>query len=232
LRLRFSLLALAVLATMVLAVESLASPQFSATFQMTYLSRAPYSSSGLRTVISWSDPGEQYAKPKAVKNFRFRFHPGARFDTLALPACKASDAAVVRLGTRACPTSSKLGSGGTQAIAGPGIALQTVVTLFNARRKIIVLVQVAGRTLTEFRDNVRGRTLEVNAKIPAGVALTKLDITIPAHSRKRRGKRRVYFRTPATCPASGSWTTEATLNYVDGSSQVIASDTPCGNQAS
>jgi hypothetical protein len=194
---------------------------------MTYLSKAPRSSSGLRTLITWADPGEPNQKPKAIKNFRFRFHPGTRFDTSALPACRADDAAVRRLGLRACPSASKLGTGSTEAIAGAGIPVKTVVTLFNARKQIIVLVQTAGRTLTEFRDDVRGRTLTVNAVIPAGIALTKLDITIPAHARRRGGRKRVYMRTPPSCPASGTWTTEARLNYVDGSTQTLTSSTPC-----
>ena len=105
--------------------------------------------------------------------------------------------------------------------------MKTIVTLFNARGHIIVLVQVDGRTLTNFRDEVKHGTIHVNAKIPAGISLTKLDIAIPAHSRKVGKKRRVYARTPATCPASGSWTTTATFIYVDGSEQQLRSDSPC-----
>jgi hypothetical protein len=194
---------------------------------MTYLSKKPHSSSGLRTVITWADPGEPNQKPKAVKNFRFKFQSGTRLDTSALRACRADDAAVRRLGARACSSASKLGSGGTEAIAGAGIPVKTVVTLFNARKQIIVLVQVNGRTLTEFRDDARGRTLTVNAVIPAGISLTKLDISIPAHARKRGKRRHVYFRTPPSCPAGGAWTTEARLNYVDGSTQTLSSSTPC-----
>jgi hypothetical protein len=194
---------------------------------MTYLAKKPRASSGLRTLITWADGGAPNQKPKAVKNFRFRFHPGTRFDTSALPACHADDAAVRRLGQRACPPGSKLGSGGTEAIAGAAIPVKTVVTLFNARKQIIVLVETAGRTLTEFRDDVRGRTLTVNAIIPAGISLTKLDISIPGHARKRGKRKRVYFRTPPRCPATGAWTTEAKLNYVDGSTQTLTSNTPC-----
>jgi hypothetical protein len=212
---------------LLLAGDALGSPQFAATFQMTYLSKTPRSSSGLRTLITWADPGAPDQKPKAIKNFRFRFHLGTRFDTSALPACRADDGAVLRLGPRACPSASKLGSGSTEAIAGAGIPVKTVVTLFNARKQIIVLVQTAGRTLTEFRDDVRGRTLTVNAVIPAGIALTKLDISIPAHARRRGKRKRAYMRTPSSCPASGAWTTEARLNYVDGSTQTLTSSTPC-----
>jgi hypothetical protein len=221
------LIAVAAAVALLLAGDALGSPQFAATFQMTYLSKKPRSSSGLRTLITWADPGEPNQKPKAIKSFRFEFHPGTRFDTSALRACRADDGAVRRLGSRACPSASKLGSGSTEAIAGAGIPVKTVVTLFNARRQIIVLVRTGGRTLTEFRDDVHGRTLAVNAVIPAGIALTKLDISIPAHSRRHGKRKRAYMRTPSSCPATGAWTTEARLNYVDGSTQTLTSSTPC-----
>ena len=235
---RLRLLASGALAlSLAFVATALASSQFTASVQFSYLSQKPHASSGLHTVISWSDPGEPFGKPKAVKRFRFQFPAGARLDTRALPACKASDSKMLRLGPRACPPATKLGSGSTQAIAGPGIAFQTVVTLFNARKQIIVLVQVNGRILTEFRDTVERRTLTVNTAIPAGISLTHLDITIPAHSRtipahsrkrgRGRGKRFSYFRTPSTCPAAGSWTTAVTFDYVDGSSQTLTSATPC-----
>jgi hypothetical protein len=225
------LIAVAAAVALLLAGDALGSPQFAATFQMTYLSKKPRSSSGLRTLITWADPGEPNQKPKAIKSFRFEFHPGTRFDTSALRACRADDGAVRRLGSRACPSASKLGSGSTEAIAGAGIPVKTVVTLFNARRQIIVLVQTGGRTLTEFRDDVHGRTLAVNAVIPAGIALTKLDISIPAHSRRHGKRKRAYMRTPSSCPATGAWTTEARLNYVDGSTQTLTSSTPCSTSS-
>ena len=96
------------------------------------------------------------------------------------------DTDVQRVGLHACPARSRLGGGSTEGIAGGGIPFKTVVTLFNARGHIIVLVQVDGRTLTNFRDEVKNGTIHVNAKIPAGISLTKLDIAIPAHSRKGR----------------------------------------------
>jgi hypothetical protein len=213
--------------TLAAAGEPLASPQFTTAFQQTYFSKTPRSSSALRTLITWSDPGEPDGKPKAVKRFVLRFHPGTVLDTSALVACKALDTDVQRVGLHACPARSRLGGGSTEGIAGGGIAFKTVVTLFNARGHIIVLVQVDGRTLTNFRDDVKNGTIHVNAKIPAGISLTKLDIAIPVHSRKVGKKRRVYARTPATCPASGSWTTTATFIYVDGSEQQLTSDSPC-----
>jgi hypothetical protein len=214
--------------TLAVAAEPLASPQFTTIFKQTYLSKTPRSSSGLRTLITWTDPGEPNGKPKAVKRFILKFHPGTAFDTSALVVCKAPDSKVQRAGLHACPPRSKLGGGSTEAIAGSGIAFKTVVTFFNARGHIIVLVQVNGRTLTNFRDQVKKNgTIHVNTRIPAGIALTKLDVTIPAHSRRIKKKRRVYMRTPRTCPKSGSWTTTATFVYVDGSEQQVTSDSPC-----
>lgn len=213
--------------TLALAAEPVASPQFTATFTQTYLSKTPRSSSGLRTLITWSDPGEPNGKPKAVKRFVLKFHPGTAFDTSALVVCRASDIKVQRAGLHACPRRSKLGGGSTEAITGGGTPFKTVVTFFNGRAQIIVLVQVNGRTLINFRDRVKNGTIHVNARIPAGIALTKLDVTIPPHSRRIKKRRRVYMRTPRTCPKGGSWTTTATFVYVDGSQQQVTSDAPC-----
>ena len=58
-----------------------------------------------------------------------------------------------------------------------------------------------GRLITYFRDDVRGGSVDVNLKIPGGVALTKFEAHLPRHFRKYKGKRRAYLRTPPTCPA-------------------------------
>ncbi len=105
-----------------------------------------------------------------------------------------------------------------------GNPFNTHATLFNARRKIIVVVTLVddGRLITYFRDDVRGGSVDVNLKIPGGVALTKFEAHVPRHFRKYKGKRRAYLRTPSTCPPSGVWTTKAIFTYRDGSTQQFA----------
>ena len=60
---------------------------------------------------------------------------------------------------RACPRSSKIGTVKGQGLIVTGNPFNTVATLFNARRKIIVIVRLVddGRLITYFRDDVRRR---------------------------------------------------------------------------
>jgi hypothetical protein len=52
---------------------------------------------------------------------------------------------------------------------------------------------------------------------------------VPPHVRKaKKGKkRRVYFTTPPSCPASGAWTTTFIFSYRDGTTDEHSSATPC-----
>jgi hypothetical protein len=156
--------------------------------------------------------------------------PGTRFDTSALPRCRASDEDIANLSVRACPRSSKIGTVKGQGLIVTGNPFNTVATRFNARRQIIVIVRLVddGRLVTYFRDDVRRSSVAVNLKIPGGVALTKFDAHLPRHFRKVRGKRRAYMRAPSTCPPNGLWTTTAIFTYRDGSTEQRSATTPCG----
>ena len=208
---------------------AIAGPQFSATAGVTFSSPTPGSPTGLDVSAAWSDPGGVNRVPKQVTKMQFIGHPGTKFDTSALPRCRASDEDIANLSVRACPRSSRIGTVKGDGLIVTGNPFNTVASLFNARRKIIVVVTLVddGRLITYFRDDVRGGTVDVNLKIPGGVALTKFDAHIPRHFRRYKGKRKAYLRTPATCPAAGSWTTKAVFTYRDGSSQELASNTPC-----
>jgi hypothetical protein len=214
-----------------LAVGALASPQFTSTVALTFSSARPGAPSGLDVHASWTDPGGTNGVPKAVTKMKFVGHPGTRFDTSALPRCRASDEDIANLSVRACPRSSKIGSVQGQGLIVTGNPFNTIATLFNARRKIIVIVRLVddGRLVTYFRDDVRGSSVDVNLKIPGGVALTKFDAHLPPHVRRVHGKRRAYMRTPPTCPPSGVWTTTATFTYRDGSTEQRTASTPCKN---
>ena len=195
---------------------ALASPQFSSTFDMTYLSRVPGAASGQVQAVTWSDPGAPAQVPKAIERIKLTFARGTVFDTSALPRCHASDAQLKAKGPKACPPASKLGSGHTTGVFPAGNEFVTDVTLFNARGEIAVVVQLNGAVITEFRDSVKGRTIVVEPVLPAGVSLKRLKIRIGPHSTGHGAKRRTYQRNPATCPKSGKWTTVARLTYTDG----------------
>jgi hypothetical protein len=186
---------------------------------MTYLSRVPGAASGQVPALTWSDPGAPNGVPKVIKRIVFTFARGTRFDTSALKRCHATDAQLKADGPSACPKASKLGAGHTTGIFSSGDEFVTDVTLFNARGQIIVVVQLNGTVVTEFRDEVSGRKITIEPVLPPGVALEHLKLRIPRHGN--------YQRNPPTCPKSGKWTTVARYIYTDGSSETHKDGTPC-----
>jgi hypothetical protein len=208
---------------------AIASPQFTSTFGLTFSSATPGAPSGLDVSATWSDSGAVNGVPKAVTKMEFVGHPGTRFDTSALPRCRASDEDIANLSVRACPRSSRIGSVKGEGLIVTGSPFSTVATLFNAPRQIIVIVRLVddGRLITYFRDDVRRSSVAVNLKIPGGVALTKFEAHLPRYHRRYKGKRRAYLRTPSTCPPSGLWTTTAVFTYRDGSTEKRTAATPC-----
>ena len=206
---------------------ALASSQFSATFQMTYIGREPGAPAGQIPFMTWSDPGAPNEVPKTIKRIRMTFHPGTRFDTAALARCRATDDQVMAKGASACPAASTLGTGHTKAVFASGSGFTTDVTLFNARGEILVLVALQGNPITVFRDRVKGRTITIEPVLPAGVSLQRLKLRIDRHSKGRGAKRRTYMRTPPSCPATRKWTTVVRFIYADRSAQTLRSRTPC-----
>jgi hypothetical protein len=206
---------------------ALASPQFSATFDLTYLSRTPGAPSGQVPLMTWTDPGAPAKVPKTIKRIELTFHRGTTFDTSALARCHASDAKILSTGGAACPEPSRLGTGHTTGVFSNGSEFVTDVTLFNARGEIIVVVLLNGTPVTEFRDRVKGRKIVIEPVLPAGVSLKRLKLRIGPHSSGHGAKRRTYMRNPPSCPASRKWTTVAKFTYVDGSSQTIRGNSPC-----
>ena len=210
-----------------LASPVLASPQFAATFEMTYLPAKARSNAGIDTLMTWSDPGEPGGKPKRVTRIEFRFHPGTKIDTSAVNRCRASNADLLRQGSAACPRATRIGSATSKLTTGTGSPAQTAITFFNARKQIIVFVQASGRTLAVYRDDIEGRRVTVNLGLPPNLSLLELHARIKPHSRGRGKRRRVYFQNPATCPASGEWTTDVIFTYADSSTQQLSDGAPC-----
>jgi hypothetical protein len=210
---------------------ALGSPQFSSTFSATYSSQVPGKPSGFDAFATWSDPGEPGGKPKEIQKIKVQFAPGSRLDTRALPTCNASAEDIAIKAVRACPAKTKLGEVHTQGVyAGSTAPFNTFATLFNAKRQIIVVVALdkpTGRLLTDFRDDVKKDSVTVNLKIGRGISLVRFQAHVPKHVRKRGGKRRSYFTTPATCPAGGAWTNSVVFSYRDGTSDPHSATTPC-----
>jgi hypothetical protein len=215
---------------LVASTAALASPQFVSTFVGTYAAQTPSTPSGFDALATWSDPGEAGGKPKEVQRIKVMFAPGSKLDTRALPACNASAEDIANLAVRACPAKTKLGEVHGVGVYAGGAPFNTYATLFNAKGQIIVVVTLdgpKGRLLTDFRDDVRRSSITVNLKVGRGISLIRFQAHVPVHARKRGKKRRVYFTTPPSCPASGSWTNTVVLSYRDGTSDQHSAQSPC-----
>jgi hypothetical protein len=211
----------------VAAYAASASPRFMASLELTYLTTKPGVSSGFTTLMTWTDPGAPAGVPKVIKRINFRFPRGTIFDTSALPRCAASDQTIKIRGASACPPKSKLGSGSTIGVFPSGARIATTVALFNARNQIIVVVTLNRALVTEFRDEVKRDTIIVKPVLPAGVSLKRLALRFDAHSTGRGAARKVYMRTPQSCPVTRHWTISGTFTYADRSSQKLTTTTRC-----
>src|SRR6476659_8640888 len=127
--------AIAALAFLAGAAIAVASPQFSSTFEMTYVSQKPGAQGGIDTLMTWSDPGEPGAKPKRVTEIQFSFHPGTKIDTRAVRQCVASDEKVHIEGRRACPRNTRIGFARSEVKTTTTPVDKTRVTFFNAPRQ-------------------------------------------------------------------------------------------------
>ena len=112
-----------------------ASPLFASTFTMAYGSGAPGAATGFDTHMTWTDPGEKASKPKEIKRIDFQFAPGTRFDTNALPRCRASLAAVRDRGAAACPRGSRVATGSTMVNTGTSPIFGTQGDVLQHRRR-------------------------------------------------------------------------------------------------
>jgi hypothetical protein len=215
--------ALAVLAALaVAAVPAIASDQRAATLEATFTPSSGAAAAAVDLHMTWADAGEPSAKPQQVHKLRLGFPTGTRIDTGAMVQCKASDKQVRAKGPSACPRASRLATGTSVATTGSS-EIHADVVLINAHREIIVVVLVNKAVFAVYRDDVTRSTVTVNFALPAVISLLDLKIHIPVHKHGRR----IYFRTPATCPATGTWAMTATSSYADGSVQTAPAAVAC-----
>ena len=90
-----------------------------------------------------------------------------------------------------------------------------------------MLVTLNGVLATEFRDRVGTNTIFVRPVLPPGVSLGRLALRMGAFSTGSGAARKVYMRTPPTCPRSGRWNIAGRLIYADGSAQTLKRASPC-----
>jgi hypothetical protein len=206
-----------------------------------YTTTTPSAATGSVLSIDWVNPNDPNAKPYAIKTLIVQFAPGSTLDTSVPEQCKASDAQLEAEGAAACPPASQVASGTIVTDSGGNAGpfprfIDVAATNFNNQGEVIGIGDatnapiVPGVTRTVTRSQVTGNSFSTDfpafrtGSPPDGFnALKSLRVTAAAIARDGRA----YGRTPATCPASGSWTNKLTFVYQDGVTQTVLSDSPC-----
>src|SRR3954447_182876 len=211
------------------------------TASLKYTTTTPGAPSGSVLSIDWTNPADPAAKPYAIKTLIVQFAPGSTLDTTVPEQCEASDAQLEAQGAAACPVASRVAQGtivtDSGAAAGPFPRfIDVAATNFNADREVIGVGDatnaplVPGVTRTVTRSKVTGNSFATDfpafrtGSPPDGYNALK-SLRIAASVIARDG--RAYGRTPATCPAGGSWTNKLTFVYQDGVTQTVLSPSPC-----
>lgn len=165
------------------------------------------------------------------------FPEGTIFDTSVLPQCKATALQVTQTNGSACSSKTEIASGLAQAIVG-GVPendpLSFDITGYNAKNAILMFIHneaVPGLNMT-IKGTIKGRKLTaILPTLPFDTALTRFDLdtksytkTLKVHKRKLK---KMYTRTPASCPKSGMWTSKAAFTYATRAPLTVTSQQAC-----
>jgi hypothetical protein len=172
------------------------------------------------------------AKPSPIRKVVIAAPQGTRFDTKAVPSCKASDDELMAQGSGACPAESRIGAGKLTADSGfgpPADPVHADLTLFNTGDAVLEVVTAEGtdRVLGTDRLHIDGSTLTGAPPVTPGgppdgeTAVRQIDFTIDAKTG--------FVTTPATC--AGQWISTGTFGFKDGAEETLQSSVPCDRAA-
>ena len=196
----------------------------------------PGASTGRAYAIDWVNPTDPSGKPPAFSHLRVDLADGARFDTSAIPQCRASDAELIAGGAGACPRDSVVANDETVVDTGfPGDARYTTTDLvfFNNRDELVLLATVRENgARVVLRGQVGTNTIDLDVPPlpgtpPDGGAAKRQRGSFYARSTRVGGAERPFLTTPRTCPSSGYWVNKVTYTYRDGVTQSAQSRSPC-----
>jgi hypothetical protein len=204
-------------------------------------------SAGLHDLHLVRDAENPDSQPRAALRTDVHHWPaGARYDSRAAPACRASDLKLQRLRGRACPRGSLVGGGSAEARTGFAAAdpIPARVEVYNAPRGAILLVIPAVGPAFALRPRYDREENTFTTRIPplcvgfgtkpqgspcdvGEAVVTRVEIRSRPRSRRIRGRRHTLIKTPPTCPESGAWTIRTVSTFSDGTELTDESVTPC-----
>ena len=206
------------------------------TYSERFTTDVPGTATGRAYAIEWVNPDDPDGKPPAFSHLHVELAKGARFDTSALPHCRASDAELMAAGPSGCPAESKVAVDETvidSGFAEPGRYFTTDLVFFNNENELVLVATVRENgARVVLRAQVGERTIDLDVPMlpgtpPDGGAAKRQRGEWYALSSVRDGKRVNYLTTPPTCPASGFWVNRITWTYRDGVEQTRESRSPC-----
>jgi hypothetical protein len=201
-----------------------------------FTSQRPGSPTGLIFAVDYVNPDDPEAKPPAVRRVVRTVARGATYDLAVLPACTASDLELMLVGPSACLARSSVGGGEVtvdSGLPGPGRIVEAHVDLFSNGNELIFLNTVTGTSLrTVVRARVKGRSLITEAPFlpgtpPDGGALDTVRLLEKRIIVGSGSERRAVVTTPPRCPRSGHWTNKIAFTYSNGTTQTVATPSPC-----
>jgi hypothetical protein len=220
-------LAAALLATTGVA---LASAQFKQTAKVALTATKPNASSGIRAVISSSDPGAPFGKPLALKTLKLTFPANTRFNfkSKALAQCKASEAEIKATKGAACPAKSRVGTGGAAIDGAPVFAsAPESVTAFAGKNEVLLLLVPTGPAGSTLVLHARVSSNRLSAEVPllavgpVTFVLTELKLTV-----KATGKGSSAFIRAGKC-AKKKFVVTSSFAYYTGEKLTLSSSSKC-----
>ena len=198
-----------------------------ADYKQMFTTPVPGASTGTDTQILYKNPSDPEAKPIAVRQERFTFPRGTRYDEGVVPDCTATDVEIMLFGRSACPEESWTGGGQGD----------TMMTGFQGAREMPIDVDGwddHGDTRLFGRDHQSGIGFVTRAHREGQVITVEVPPSPGAPSdgaalrfvhnvfAPRSLGRRAYIRTPRRCPSTGFWRFKAAFTFADG---VVEHDT-------
>jgi hypothetical protein len=201
-------------------------------FSFTFSETAPGSPTDAALHILYKDPEDPEnpdGKSPALTEVIIAAPPGTVFDGTAVPACRASDAELMLLGTNACPEESNVGGGFGSVVLDPGPSdpLTADVTLLNYGEGIVELFTLPGTPMPGVIDRARFEGQSTMVLHPAVVpGITEREFSFTYHG-KRGSAGRAFITTPPECPPTGVWTSQLTYTVTTGATYSATATTPC-----
>jgi hypothetical protein len=217
------------------AVTEIAVAEPTARVELTssFTTRTPGAPSGRLFHDEFFSATDPNAKPPPVQHIHVQLPAGARFDTSAVPACGASDAALMAEGAAACAPGSQVGTevfSFDTGVDGPNRLVTNDITFLNDPGELIILTQERqSGTRVVVRGKVGRETLDFDLTTlpgtpPDGGADKREDSTFPVVTGPSGA---AYLTTPPTCPASGTWTFRVDYTFRNGEKVTKTAGSAC-----